>query len=277
MRIFLFFFGTLAVILNLSAAPQTLKISPATLTGWTVTGADPTSMAALPGLSVPSGAQLAHSFQSPLLAVQLSSPLLIGADSSNWPVIEIGSAALVFSRVESAGRLILVVGDNSPVELPVTFALDADGRSIELLDITFAKDDSILTIQVLGKTLDFPAGNDPAKDLELVISSGKTEPWSFDDLQVTVDSNEVVNPTGDTSSGRTTPKPTDSSAAEKGKSARGGALVTDRISNSSGTDATATKLSETKGSDTLEIFTQPAVRQGRADIVRATAEQTRKK
>lgn len=278
MRISPSIFIVLGFAVSLQSATQTIKVSPSALTGWTVTGANQTALTATPNFELPAGAQLSRQFSSQGLAVRVTTQPVIGANSSDWPVLEIGSATLLLSRDELGGRLLVVLGDNDPLKLPITFPLDAEGRSAEPLTVNFSFRNSTVTVEALGKTLSFQADSGGAVHLELVVSAGDSQPWPLDDLEVTDDSSITSPlPAPNISSGKlpgesfAVEAPADAPAEANAVVALGNPVVTAIV-------PTPPRLIKTADSSAnLELFTPSAVRHGRAGTVRVAAEQALKK
>lgn len=279
MRTPLALLAAFAFALSLRSAPQTIKVVPSSLTGWIVTGTARTVLAAQPKLELPAGAQLSRQFNSPDLLLRATIQPLVGAESADWPVMEIGSAALLIARDGSYGKLWLVVADDAPVELPVTFALDAEGRAVAPLTVIFASRNSVLTVEAAGKTLNYPMTVAQSADPELVISAGTTEPWLFDDLEVTFDSKIVSAVPSPIDVSDKTSRDSDLSSAHPFTTAtEAGAAVV--VSDSMVTAIVPVKPTPDIANDVsgvLEIYSQPAIRFGRVDTVRSAALRSQKK
>ena len=276
MRLKLSIIGILIFASSLHAGSITLKVTPATLGGWTVTGATHDALAALPALTIPAGAQLAQLFQSPNLAIHLTTQPVLGTSSADWPVLEIGSAALLFSRDASGGKLVLAQGDSAPIELPIAFALDAQGRSKDPLTLGFSRHDSTITVQAGGQTLQFPAAGDLSLSAEVVISAGKSETWTFDSMEIAVEPSaspavpdSPANAGGATSNSSASIKATTSPTLNQ-RWAPTAPASQDVLGTSLSTPKSATGSSS---SGSLEVFTPSSMRHGRAETVRANAAQ----
>ena len=201
-RISLFcLFAFLPVLLP---AQQTITVTPQSLTGWTITGADPQVLAKQSELTLPAGAQLAQTFNATDVSLQVTTSPLIGENAADWPVLELGTTALVFARNGIAGKLLLVIGDNAPQPLPVSFALDADGRSSEPITIALARQGGVISVTFADQTQQFPAAAASALNTEIVASAAATQSWSFALLEVTPTSVDPV----------TTPKPAGSGTSQ---------------------------------------------------------------
>jgi hypothetical protein len=273
MRTTICLFGLLAFSLGVQAQ-QTIVVTPQTLIGWTVTGADPQALSQQRVLGLPAGAQLARSFRTTALEIKVTAPPFVGTSADDWPVLEIGDAALLFARGGSTGNLLLVLGDKAPVELPFTFSLDAAGRSVVPLTVIFSRQGAAVHVGLADQTLEFSAGPAANSGLEVVASAGRADAWELQNLVVTVAAPLV--------SGSTDGQSADASRTEATPSN----LLTQARPDSSGIDPLA-KVTAPAGGPvaagpasgastrpaTLEIFTPPAVRRGRADAIRAAGTQ----
>ncbi len=262
-------FGLLVLVRSLPASQQTVSATPSSLAGWSVVGADIASLATQPQLSLPAGAQLDRSFNATALSVQLTTSPTISENTADWPVLEIGSAALVFGRSGNTGKLLLSVGTNAPVELPQSFALDAEGRSSEPLTVSLTLQGANVAVTFSGQTWQFAADALTKGPLDVVASAGAAQPWSIGRLDVTVTTPDpVAPPVGNTSS--TT------------KSSGSGLSTQSSGASSSLTDTGAQPSADPNGGQanagastaakapvlTVELFTPPSVRYGRADTIR---------
>lgn len=263
-----------ALSFALGAAQQTITVTPSSLVGWTVAGADQLTLSAAPSLALPAGAQLARTFAGRELAVKLTSRSQFGLTPADAPVLEIGPAALVFLQSGAAGKLLLVVGESAPVVLPLSFVLDETGRSLEPLTINFARTGAMVSIEAAGQTLSFPAGPTTGSALEVVASAGASQEWAFDLLEVTLLSPEPLGPAdrGGFQAGDTLA--TGSGLAERKADGAKPPSQSVRAAATAGTESTGGPASAAVPSvptraSTLEIFTPPAVRHGRAEAVRA--------
>lgn len=269
--------STLVLGLTLSAslllAQQTLSVTPQTLAGWTLVGAEAANLAGQSSLTLPAGAQLARRFSNDDFSLQLKTRPVVGSSEADWPVLELGKVALVFGRNGPTGRLTLVLGSNAPQPLPFEFALDAEDRSKASLLVTLARDGSAVSVQFSGRTLQFPVNRDASGPLEFVASAGASHAWTIENLTVTGIVAEPIAP------------------AVAGSDSLDGASVIDELPRSRAITeelaradtraaATASQLdvAAAKGSppananaaskSTLEVFTPPAFRRGRADALR---------
>ena len=224
-------------------------------------------------LSLPANAQLVRTFPSSKIALQIVTQPMIGEKSGDWPVLELGAASLVFSRNGSTGKLILVVGDQTPRDLPITYGLDANGRSLGVLTISFSRNGNELTVESANQKLQFPA--DPAAGLttEIVASAGASQSWSLQNFSVLVGSVDPV-PLPDFASGPTSVQKTAAAVAVDFSVGGNGPTPADIISAALAAKNGRTPKASAPANDgtTLEIYTPPSVRHGRTAAVRAAAQ-----
>lgn len=254
-------------------AQQTILVTPQSLAGWTVTGADRQAMAAQPALVLPAGAQLARAFPGPTLALKVSTRPQFGLTPADWPVLEIGNAALVFMREGGTGKLALVLGTETPVELPGSYALDADGRSVEPLAVTFAREGAVVKVEAAGRKLSLPVAPAPEPGLEAVASAGAGNGWSLDRLEVATPTAEAVTAAAavDTSAGAPAGSAggtVDRKSGAANPKTEDGPSGTAAAPGPTGAPPAAAAATGKAGAGTLEIFTPASVRHGRADTVR---------
>ncbi|MBI3884658.1 MAG: hypothetical protein HY302_02855 [Opitutae bacterium] len=259
----------------LGFAQPTIQVTPQALAGWSFTGTDQPSMAARSTLTLPPSAQLARTFATAALTLRVSTRPAIGLTATDWPVLEIGAAALVFLRDGETGKLALVLGTHSPVELPGSYALDVDGRSVDPLTVTFAREGAVGKVEAVGQKLSFPADPAGGPGLEVVASAGAGHDWSFDRLEVALPAGATVVPGA---AERPFAGSRSGAAAGAPERERAGAETNPRISrfesdaepDPAGAPGVAASAPAPAGAGTLEIFTPPAIRHGRADAVRKT-------
>lgn len=266
------FLGLTLLLVAPLSAQQSILLTPQTLAGWNITGTDAAKLSQQAELALPAGAQLARTFAYGDLALKVSTAPTIGQNPEDWPVLELGSAALVFSRTHSVGKWVLVLGDEAPLELPFTFPLDAAGQTGEALEVVLQRAGSTISLAVAGQTIAIPSAMAAGDPTSVVISSGSAHPWDFKSVQLTTGTNGSLN-LESADAGQSREKTDKVPAVPAG--GMGAALgVGESASNyESATDDPADKsVSAPAGASvTLEIFTPPSVRYGRADAVRRTA------
>jgi hypothetical protein len=257
-----------ATSLSLYASPE-----PDPLVGWSLYGAEKSTLTTTDGLNLPSGAQLYRPVESSNVLVRLVSTPIFAATADDLPVLEVGPAALVFLRRESVGRLILALESSAPLDLPFEFALDENGRSKEPLAITLGWQGSTVVVEVHLQTMHFPAGSSLGSR-EIMVSAGVGAAWPINTLEV-----EVVPAVGTELSDLefySAVKPSDQFSTSQraqnnylgepilvGAEAKADSLLAEATS-SAGMAGPVRQLS--RG---LELYTTNAVRLGRAAQVRA--------
>lgn len=186
MRSFYLLSCLLVSALGVHAGQQSFLVTPYSLAGWSLVGAELPDVLGRREFSLPADAQLQRSLLEKQVALQTDSRPAIGEAAGDWPVLELGDTALVFSRSGATGRLLLVLGEQAPRELPIVFALDAEGRSVDLLAIGFARHGNAITVSAPGQVLHFTAKPTVAdQSMGIVVSAGATLPWRFRRLEVT--------------------------------------------------------------------------------------------
>lgn len=148
---------------------------------WTAIGGAPTRQG--DGLTIPGGAQILRSVASTVVEVRVVSRPYFSAVPADWAALEVGPAILTFVR-ESGGGGLLLLGD-TPLALPFALPLDAAGRSRLPLDFILRFDAlngrAVLSINQATYDVDATA---PAGPVEIVLSAGRSQPWSLDRLEV---------------------------------------------------------------------------------------------
>ena len=271
MRTLISVFSLFALSLNLSAQ-QSIVVTPKTLAGWMVTSTDHKVASELTELTLPASAQAAHSFDSSAVTIKLTSNPVVGTAAADWPVLEIGNCDLVFARSETGGSLLLIIGENQPIDLPFSFALDETGRSTEPLAIEFSRQGSTASVTFSGQNMQFPAGPQTDQKLDVVASSGATQAWDFKMLEVVVGAPTEGNDSTDTSIVSSQSKDTNSNLTGKNGAAKTtltSSTLADGAANAAALATKAAAAKVTSDNSGLEIFTPPAVRHARIDAVRA--------
>jgi hypothetical protein len=277
MRTPCFFFGVISLASTLLMNGQTIEVTSTTLAGWTVTGADQSALQASPSLTLPAGSQISRVFQAGDLAVDAVTQPVLGTESQDWPMLELGPAALVFARKGDSGQLILALAGDDPVALPLTIALDAEGRSTEPVAVSLALSGGVLTVSSGGQSWRFPVAPGVSTAQEVVASAGVEHAWAFETLQVSGAALTVVGTGGSgAGSGAKPPSPEDSGSAgsRQGTTASRRVFVVESFAATASAPL-ATPSAQTGPPKTLEVFTPPSVRHGRADAVRATLSQSK--
>src|SRR5450432_2280404 len=162
MRPFLILYSLVGLLAGLGANQRIFQVTPSTLAGWTVIGATREAVESASDLIVPAHAQIAATFPAVDLAVTAASSPYFGADPADWPVWEIGDAALVFVGNGTTGRMVLMLGDATPEELPWKIEL-TNGISAEPIEVTFARRGPVVSVGMSGRIQEFvtrPSSND---------------------------------------------------------------------------------------------------------------------
>ena len=276
MRTPCFFFGVISLASALQMSGQTTEVTPNALGGWTVTGADQSALQANPSLTLPAGSQLSRVFQAGDLSVDAVTQPVLGTATQDWPMLEVGPAALVFARKGASGQLILALAADVPVALPFTIALDAEGRSTEPVAVSMTLTGGVLTVSSGGQSWQFPTEPGAPATQEVVASAGAEHAWVFDKLRVSGAALSVVDSGGAGAGSGVKPPPSEDSGS---MGSRQDAAASRRVFLAGGFGATASAPPKTPAAQTnppkaLEVFTPPSVRQGRADAVRANLSQS---
>ena len=256
---------------GLLSADQSVSVTPQTLTGWTIVGADANTLAGQSELTLPPGAQIARAFDGGTLSLRLATRPSVGAKAEDWPVVELGSAALIFGRNGATGRVLLSLDGEAPQPLPLEFALDEEDRSKELLTLTLSRQGSRLSVEISGQTLQYFAKPAPSGGLEIVVSAGVSHGWTVGSLSVTSTSlsavpAKLVAVDAAAAPGLAAPSvgPGTLSVAAMFLQDAGPAKPT----NLPRVIGTPSRTIPVAAKTTLEIFTPPAVRHGRGDTLR---------
>lgn len=185
----------LALVLGAASvqAAQTLKVSSDALAGWILTGADLDAMSRFPSLALPSGAQLARSFQARGLGINLAARPVFGDAPEEWPVVQIGTNAIAFIRSGDRGALVLLIGTQSPIALPFSFALDEQGRMPDDLQLAFVVNDDTVGVSAQDQMATYPIGVAEGSAIEVALAAGRNYDLPVSSLEIV-----VLAPTADT-------------------------------------------------------------------------------
>ncbi len=254
----------LALASALSAAEQILVVSPSTLEGWSVTGADKATLARNPQLVLPAGSQLGQNFSGNAVILHLVSQPALSASSAEWPILAVGPAALAVVAENGGGRLMLVVNESTLIELPWKIPTTQNPASLDLL-LAYDPLSGAGLIAFQNQTQAFEAGRSTGP-VDVFLTAGASNAWPCEKMEVLLLGADPVDPNAAASarSGEAANK-----TAEKIRSAAEQLLA----GHSAGAVATAaTSLAPAavpvSGANvTLEIFTPPCVR--RTEIIAA--------
>jgi hypothetical protein len=270
--------GALLLLVVVIVSGQVANVSPQNLAGTSEMGVDANALARGTVLTIPAGAQFVRSVPGKDVTISLVTKPVFGAETQDWPVLELGPNTLVFLRNGAAGQLSLVLGDTAPTALPFTIPLDADGHSTNPITLSLVQSGGNVTINAFGQTLRFPTVSPTTASAEVVLSAGGSDAWALDSLKVSVtapvsDANgHSPSSTGSTSSGDTPVSHTVPASSV------GADTVTppgNSITLASGKVIAMPAASQLE-SRTLEIFTPPSVRLSRADTARLALTQGKK-
>jgi hypothetical protein len=266
----------IALVSTALAGVQNFPVTPVTLAGWQITGANTDSLAKEPALSLPPGSELTRTFANgPTMVYAVSRPVF-STEVNDWPVLQVGPAALTFLRNKSQGILVLLVGETITT-LPMEVAIDANGRSSRNLEIALGYNPSTgAGVVACGdQVLSFTGSKN--SDATLVsIAAGAVNPWPQDTLEVL-----VITPVADESASQTA---SDLAGAKPQAASLKALLEKLREAESiakdhpAGTTASTSSVEPRAASQTvgLEVFTPPSVRRSAA-AVRIAVEQTTKR
>jgi len=259
----------------LRAGEWVTRLTPQSLDGWSVVGSSAEALSGDAKLTVPAGAQLARAFGATDVKVTLTTQPVIGVAPEQWPVIEVGPAALVFARNGDSGTLVLVAGLADPVTIPVAIALDVDGRCTDPLTLTLAcsaEKGGSIALELGDQKLTFPLESPPEVPSGVVASSGSDSPWSFDQFGISVRTTDSDSVNADSAAFRSLPPASEASSARSTASnssqfRRTGTAKAAGLSNIA-PDGSEAKPAKGGVPSSLEIFTPPVVRNSRAAEVR---------
>lgn len=254
--------------LRLGAAEQLLPVTPQTLAGWSVAGAEKNALASGQQLILPANAQLSRVFAPQAVIVRLVSRPVLAETSAEWPILEIGPVALALTGREGHGRLVLVVNGDRVIDLPWPVVPDPAHPAVDLI-LAY---DPVTGAGLIGlKDRLQPFASAPsAQPVEVILSAGAHAAWPQDSLSVLLLADD--------------PPPPDARSGGNGGDAHTRAAAArlrtalDRLPDPAapaapGGPATRAAPAPAPGS-TLEIFTPPAVRRGRAEAVRTLLAQS---
>jgi hypothetical protein len=217
-----------------------------------------------------------------MIVVHLVTRPRFSASNSDWPILTVGSAALIFRRDNVDGQIVLAGSGGQLHEVANSVPLDGDAFSREPLDVLLAYDPaSGIGVVGIGKALNsFQSAG--SVSLDVMLSAGTHEPWKIDSLEVQAPDQSHGNQDTNISSADV-PVPTPS--AESLESTKISAAlqrflgqqnllsVPPALLNAMTAPAKKAKHSPPE----LEIFTPPSVRFLSATAMRALVERAVKK
>jgi len=266
MRNTLLTFFALALCLRLGAGEQIITVTPQTLDAWTLAGADKANLVQGQQLILPAGAQLSRSFSNGAVILHLVSRPSFTDLATDWPILEVGPIALAFTQSDSQGKLVLVIGEAKQIELP--WSVPTDGSAVDLV-LGYDPVSGTGLVSLGDQSQFFDAGPGSAA-VDVLLTAGAKSRWPQDAMEVllmtddSTDSGTATNGMGQTGK---------AGLQDKLKAAMDKLRSQDMLAARHGGVASAATGSATKpavSSSVLEISTPPAVRHGRADVVRAT-------
>ena len=251
------------------AGEQVVALSSQTLAQWTVIGARPADLVQDDRLAVPAGAQAGRTFAAgSALVVKAVSRPAFSTEDSEWPILEVGPLTLTLVQREGSGRLVAIAGEASPVELPWTLPLEGTDPTVEvLLGYDPVTGTGIVSWHGEWKSFDTAPSANP---VGVWLTAGSHTAWPVDSLEVLLLSEDEAK-----GGGGTVAKAAGTADAERLQAA------IQRFLNRSGPGDDANETAAKADSSdptasprraTLEVFTPPAVRQGRAEAIRAAVQ-----
>jgi hypothetical protein len=256
------------IVCELSADQQLYWVTPQTLDSWSLVGASQQVLATGSRLTLPAASQLVRNFRSADIAAKITTQPVIGVDPSDWPVLEIGSAAIVLARKGTEGKAFLVLGDLAPMELNCQFSLDATGRSAGIITVGLRHQSERVEVEMSGQKIQFPVALSEGDSWEVVASAGGTSDWEMDSFIVSVQNETSTAVAPNASAGlrqeaeiALLPNGTVTGINASGASIQPGTSAA--TEQSSGEQSTSWSVPGRK-SASLEVYTPPATRHGRA-------------
>lgn len=260
---------SLFAAISVPASVRSYRLPSGDFSDWTARGVSQTDLAKQSAFTLPAGAELVRGFYGGSVMLAVGSTPHFAQAPTDWPVLQVGPTAVVFTREGAVGRLALVVNETARM-LPAEIALDQNGRAREPVELVLGFDPVMqrgavgFDGQVIAFSTDAVTGA-----VEVALSAGASQEWPQDWVEVL-----VLGPDGDNHS----PEELTSASHETGSSAR--ELLQsvadmlgkgEPVGTASGKDGSAPVPVVATASSmrpTLEVFTPPAVRLG-AESVRA--------
>ena len=262
----LFLIGVLLPAASL-AGERLISVTPQDFDGWTVVGVSRDEIVTGPQLSIPADAQVFRDFGRDAVIVHLDSRPVFSESSRDWQILEIGPVALALIRDGTTGRMVLVPGKGDPGDLPWSIPLvDAAGR----LDIVFGYDPVAgVGLVAFGESTKAFESKPDTETAEVRLSAGASVAWPIARLDLLVIGAEQADGSvGNLVRG----KDGRGESFARLEAAAGRLAGQAKAGHGNGTAGSASDASSTVSPapvSTLEIFTPPAVRHGRAPAIRA--------
>jgi len=264
---------SIPLVTALPAQVQDYIVTPSSLADWQVNGADPATLQAQSILSLPAGAELARTFSNGAVILYTQSSPHFGAVSADWPIVQVGPAALALVQKGVIGEVVLLVG-NTVTPLPIEVPLDSNGNTMQPLELVLGYDPiakvGLVTFGDQALSFNSPTNS---SSVNVAMTAGEKTPWAQDSLEVLVmGPDDGIDPSGSKTTSADAAKQSAmlKSAAEKLREARG------MIGGTPGSGTAAGKTTIAKAGGGLEIYTPGAVRH-HAAVVRTTIAQSLKK
>lgn len=260
--------GLLLAGAALSGGSTVSRVTPGALASWSVTGADRTQMSAAKDITLPAGAQLSREVTDGAVVLQLTSQPGWADASADWPILEVGPAAIAFVKAGNEGRLRLLVGDSQEQELPWSFSGDAMAKPMDLL-LGYDPASGAVIVSAQDQTRFFQGGRS-ARPVEVALTAGDQSEWRQVSMELA-----VFDPQTEVAAEAPRRRSTqDESAAAAGlarlKSLSHRLRETSMDTTSASRPGVASDTARAiPPASTLEVYTPPAVRRGRAAEVRS--------
>lgn len=260
--------GILVLASVLTAGVQDHAVTPATLADWQLTGADRAKVQARDTLELPAGAEISRTFPAGTVVLHTVSRPHFGSTSNDWPVIQVGPAALALVRKGVHGELVLLVGEVVSI-LTAEIPLDAHGQVLQPLEIALGYDPAAKTGVVVfaDQVLSFKGtAKDPAG--EIAVSAGAKYSWTQDALEVLVITADApADAVGGLAGGKPAQRAAQLELAVVQLRQAGETINARNITIS----AVAARPETPPGGSTLEVYTPASVRHGAAAVRAAIA------
>jgi len=161
------------------------KFNPLQLSEWGVSDGIPAPDVSGRGVVLPAGVQIFRSFAARRVDLHVVSKPVFSSQPAEWATIEIGPASLTFVQDAVGGGMVLL-GDE-PLSLPFALPLDAQGRSLEPVDLVLhydqARGTATLTVQKVDFDIEASAGQGRT---EVAISAGRKAAWTLSQVELKV-------------------------------------------------------------------------------------------
>lgn len=261
----------LSLVRPLGATEQLVTVTPQTLGGWKVLGADPVQLAKAKQLTLSANAQLSRLFSDHAVILHLVSRPVFSEESTQWPIIGVGPVALALIKKDGLGRLVLVTDETTAHDLPWSMSLDHPELAVDLV-VAY---DPLAGAGVIGfqdqlQEFELQAS---AKPVEVWLGAGAGSPWLLDQMEVLLlgaDAPENDKLDSDTTAQQKAFKARLKSAMSE-LSSDGGSGGGSGHGSGSSADPDGVAAATVGSASTLEVFTPPSVRRAKViEVVRAT-------